>query len=71
MNPNYVTFVKQNIQIVSNKIYTTCRRSHLVVTNSGSSQEEWKIHNLCRVKKIECNHQKNPHPLPSTYEVHL
>jgi hypothetical protein len=31
---------KTFISIINNNIYTTCRRSHMVITNSGSTQED-------------------------------
>ncbi len=60
MNPNYVVTIRQDRQIVSTKIYPACRKSQLVIINCGSTQEEWKIQNLCRLRKLNAATQKNP-----------
>ncbi len=39
-------------------IYTTFKRSHLVVTNSGSTQEKWEAKNLCKIQKTKCNYKE-------------
>ncbi len=39
-------------------IYTTFKKSHLVVINSGSTQEKWEAQNLCKLYKTECNYKE-------------
>jgi hypothetical protein len=41
----------------------------MVITNSGSTQEEWKFQNMCRLHKQNVAAKKDPYPLPFTNEV--
>jgi hypothetical protein len=42
----------------------------MVITNSGSTQEEWKIQNMCKVQKQNVTAKKDPYPLRFTKHVH-
>ncbi len=61
VNLTYAAIIKQNI----NKLLTigfikvrTYGRKYLVITNSGSSQEEWKVYDMCRLHKTKCSHKE-------------
>jgi hypothetical protein len=41
----------------------------LVVTNSGSTQEEWKVQNLCRLPKKKCCYRERSISIAFTNEV--
>jgi hypothetical protein len=43
MNPNYVVVVKHDIdKLLTPKFIQPYKGSYFVITNNGSSQEEWK-----------------------------
>jgi len=40
----------------------------MAITNSGCSQEEWEIENLCPFQEVQ-HDNKDPYPLPFIDEV--
>jgi hypothetical protein len=41
----------------------------LAITNSGCSQEEWEVENLCPFQEVQQDNKKDPYPLPFIDEV--
>ncbi len=65
MNPDRVIVVKQDCI----KIHKSNGGNYLDFPNCCSLQEEWKIENLYRFLKTQCNHKKDPYLLPFTKDV--